>query len=97
MANSLSGNPFVIDTPAAAAIFDTPLNIRRMEYVFSNQTDICEVQDANGNIIAVLTGNSSGQPSSVDSPPRSMGLLVPLTTTAGAPNLPNGRLLLYFV
>lgn len=95
MANVLSQNPMVIDTPSASALTSLGLNV--LQFVFTqyqNATDVLEVQNAAGNPIAFLKGNGDFENVISNNPTRCKGLLVPVTKTDGTPN-PTGTLLIY--
>lgn len=59
MANDFSRNPWVLDTPGATSHHVGPIKIDQIEFVgYSVATDICEVTDLDGKLIARLDGDA---------------------------------------
>jgi hypothetical protein len=63
MANQLSNNPIVIDTPAATPITNTAFRVQAIVWdagTSAANTDVCTVKDRNGKVKysqTILTGN----------------------------------------
>lgn len=97
MANQLASLPWSIDTPAAAALFGGKILVSHMEYVgYTDPNHTVEVQDENGNLVALLKGNADLSSVLTYKVGWISGILVPLLLTVGAvANLPSGKLLVY--
>ena len=98
MTNQLAALPWVLDTPSASALYLSKMHVHHMEYVdYTDPTAVCEVQDQNGHIVALLHGTTDlGNVGNWMKVGWIDGLLIPLTlTNGGADNLPSGKLLIY--
>lgn len=99
MSNQLKALPWVIDTPSATALMTKGVCLKEIRFTgYSNITDVCEVQDSNGNVIFSCRGNQNfedvvqtflGQ--------WIQGILVPTTNGAGAANLSSGKIVVTLI
>lgn len=59
MANSITTNPWVVDTPSATILFQGNVKVKHMEYsLYTAQGSQCIVNDRNGKVIWSATGAS---------------------------------------
>lgn len=96
MANQLASLPWVVDTPAADAIFTGHMKILRL--AFTGYTDAghsVEVQDGNGRIVAKLDGTTDFEEVEAIFCGWIQGMIIPVNQSAvfgGNPNLLSGVL-----
>ena len=64
MANSTAGNPFIIDTATATAIYTDRFQLLAIQWVSGSVADVCTVQDAAGTtkweVIQPVTNTPQG-------------------------------------
>lgn len=95
MANQLAALPWVVDTLSADPITEGKVLIDHIVYVdWADPSHVAEVQDSDGNLIAVLSGN--GLQSSDHTVNWVKGIIVPIVRQDGlTPNMPSGKLIFY--
>ena len=95
----LINNPlsFTVADVSAAAVFSGRMKLAQAEFLaYTSTSDTVEIQNASGQVIFSASGSAdldvvrSGKIGWVS------GLIVPVTTSAGAPNIPSGKLIIYF-
>lgn len=97
MANQLSTNPWVIDTPSDNVLFQGMMPHIQVELVgYGTTAVVAEVQDRNGRMVALLDGLATGQTVRTGRIGFVQGLKVPLQTTAGGTNLSSGKIIIYY-
>ena len=83
MANNLTANPWVVDTPSATPIFRTYAKLRHIEFTsYAVDADNCVVNDQNGVTVWVGNGNPALESERSGSIGWVNGVVVP-TLTAG--------------
>jgi len=64
MANSTAGNPFIIDTATATAIYTDRFQLLAIQWVSGSVADVCSVQDGAGvvkwEVIQPVTNTPQG-------------------------------------
>lgn len=98
MTNQLSEIPWTIDTTSNTAVYTSHMFVRDMEFAgYASASDFVEVQDRNGNVVALLTGKEDLSPVKTYNVGWIIGLLVPVNgsvgVAAGNPNLVSGVLI----
>lgn len=97
MANQLSTNPWIIDTPSNNVLFDGRIPHIQVELVaYGTTAVVAEVQDRYGRMVALLDGLATGQTVRTGRIGWVQGFKVPLLTTAGGTNLSSGKLIVYY-
>jgi|SRR5215831_3342876 len=99
MANQLTVNPWVIDTPVAAGVilFAGDLHNTQVEYVgYTADTDTVEVLDRYGNLVASLNGASDLRTVRTGRIGWIHGFTVRTTKLDSTTNMPTGKLICYF-
>jgi len=97
MANQLAANPWLIDTPSATPLFLGTMHNTQIEYIdYTADTDIVEIQDRDGRVVAVLNGAVDLRTVRTGRIGWIYGLKVPITDSLARANMPHGRILVYF-
>ena len=92
MANLVGKSPWLIDTPSATVLTETPVTIRELRFVnYAGPTDFVEVQDASGHFLVRLQAHTDGAPDISTAVNFARGLKVPLLDSNGAANMANGK------
>lgn len=100
MVNQLASNPWIIAVPSDSVLHDGAMPHVQIEYVDYDNTkaipDHVEIQDRMGNTVAYLKGKGNGETVRTGRIGWVYGLKVPVTDSDGQPNMPSGRLILYY-